>query len=319
MYDVQVETRVNDGKKAVALQNFDYDPIARSYTLAIKSLQARTVTDTLRIDVLGPAGVVIHHEEAQVVLAAGQVLHYTVEVPAELGQPQGLRVTLDDPFEGIIETLAAAGSALYNAAKQYGTATFTVKFYADVLGLTIVEYQYNAPGPSKGFRWFPYTSASDVLWALSKWMSKTAWDVKKGRYALGQGGVEGRVNLGISLTVDQGKCPDPNAIPGIEQALRDLAVGLDANLSKLKVEGSLSTPSLPLFWIVLLWGKGTAKLAGNARASGLSLNLTAQGSLDLALQVGLGLPLADYATAISELANIYRWAASSHGLISVVL
>ena len=57
----------------------------------------KVITDTLTIDVFGPGDIIIKQDVSQVVLKPGQVLRYTVEIPAELGKPTGLRLTLDDP------------------------------------------------------------------------------------------------------------------------------------------------------------------------------------------------------------------------------
>jgi hypothetical protein len=76
------------------LHDFAYDPIARRYTLAIESLQDQPITDTLRVDVLGPEGVVILHEDKQVTLEPDKVLYYTIQVPANLGRPHGLCLRL---------------------------------------------------------------------------------------------------------------------------------------------------------------------------------------------------------------------------------
>ena len=321
VYDVQVETHVSDGKKLVALQNFDYDPNARRYTLAIKSLQAQTVTDTLRVDVLGPGGVVIRHEEVPVVLKAGQVLPYTIEVPAELGQPQGLRVVLDDPLIEIIQTIVAAAQTVYDAIRSGdGYFAYSVKLYAEALGVTIVEYKASVPGTSE-FKWIGDLSAAELKWALLKWITGGAWEGSGGGYrriSLGKGGADHTLSAGVSFTVDQGKCPDPDAINGIQQSLKDLADSLNAWVGKLKIEPGkpIVTPLMPLWLFLKWWGQISPSFGGKVSAEGLSIRVTADSTLGGSFQVGFGLNTTkDFR---SDIKLIYNIAVSIKGLASII-
>ncbi len=322
-YKVSVDTIVDDGKKVASLVDFDYDPIARRYTLAVKSLQEQTITDTLRVDVLGPGEVVIQHEETQVVLEPGQVLRYNIEVPAELGRPEGLRVTLEDPLD-FVQSFGATAKTLWGAAKKYGTASLSVKFYAQAMGITIVQYVLTAPTPSggnKGWEWFPDGSSRWKLMSqVTQWLFKSGWDLDNLRFEFGGAGVNGAVDIGLKFEVDKGKCPDPDAIPQVEEALFDLATNINEHLSELNNKATnpdIVTPMLPVFWIIMIWGKGSAHLTGSAGSSGLTLNLTAKAQMDLSMRVGVGIP-ANWAGSVQSLQAIYILISGIQGIVGLV-
>lgn len=130
-YLVQVNRPATENPPQIALSYLDYDPIARRYTVALQSLQSHTVTETFQVEVYGPANAdtgnppVIWSQSSQVVLQPGQVSEQKIETPVERGQPQGMRVTLDDA------QAAAPDRQMSISLQRIDTSTDTV-FLTDI-------------------------------------------------------------------------------------------------------------------------------------------------------------------------------------------
>lgn len=116
-YNLAVDVVTDDGKKRVRMDGFTWDPIARRYDVVIDSLMDEPVEDKLTVQVFGPGNVLIHEETVPILLEPDQPLHHSVTVPAELGEPQSLRIVVHDP--AVVEWLVEKGqdliSAIFNA------------------------------------------------------------------------------------------------------------------------------------------------------------------------------------------------------------
>ncbi|CAG0936468.1 hypothetical protein TFLX_05343 [Thermoflexales bacterium] len=322
-YAIEVETHVTDGKKAVALKDFDYDPLARRYTIAIKSLQAQPISDVLRIDVLGPGGAILRHQDLPIVLEPDRVFEYTVEVPAELGQPEGLRVTLDDPLIEDIKSIIAAVQRLYSILSTKGKAEWKlngfIRAYIELLTVKLVEVKYDFP---------PYDHwpevKSDFLeellsdpWSLLLRLGAGAldgvqlfrinwWEVLKALWRrqltldqlldkiiaalsvdLGGAGLDVGVEAGFKVTVDVSKCPDPEALENLKQRLSDLALRLKQHMEVLD-------KFFPIGNTVQLYPPLGLKLAGvqlningDVDFTPWTMTMVGQGSVGFTARVGL--------------------------------
>lgn len=112
-YDLAVEVVADDGKKRVRLDGFTWDPIARRYDIVIDSLMDEPVEDKLTVQVFGPGNIMIYEETVPIWLDPEQPLLHSVSVPAELGEPQSLRIVVHDP--AIVDWLVEKGQALISA------------------------------------------------------------------------------------------------------------------------------------------------------------------------------------------------------------
>ncbi len=322
-YQVDIEKIVDDGLKEVVLQNFEYDPLNQQYTIAIKSKHTEVITDMLRIDVMGPGGIVILHEDSQVVLRPDDTILYTIDVPAELGRPQGLRVTLDDP---LIEDITAAASALkqlYNAASVEGSATAYVQAYLELLGIPLVEAQMNLPGMDLQIE----TPLIDQLLAdpwgtlirlvdgflgginfLRVGWGRLVWNIITGQYSnleweellgevdklvnvlsieLGAAGVAIGEEVSVKFTVDDGACPDPDARAQIEQQLERLAIQLNSQFSQQLVNTGINLSRnvrVPIFGPVAFRGLRLQIRASGEIKKDAGLSLKLEGKGDIGLQ-----------------------------------
>ncbi|MCB0202120.1 MAG: hypothetical protein KDI03_18790, partial [Anaerolineae bacterium] len=166
VYDVRVNTVVDDQKKIAVLDGFDFDPISRRYTVAVKSLHEKVITDTLTIDVFGPGDIIIKQDVSQVVLKPGQVLRYTVEIPAELGKPTGLRLTLDDPLIEDFQAVEAAIRNLYSTVSTKGEFNGFLRLYADIFGVELIRYTFRFPPGSSEFEFEFFDELMNDPWEL---------------------------------------------------------------------------------------------------------------------------------------------------------
>lgn len=316
LYDIQVETFVDDGKKAVILQNFDYDPITRRYTLAIKSLHNEVITDTLRVDVLGPNEIVIKQEVAGIVLKPGQTIYYTVEVPAELGKPEGLHVTIDDPLIEKFKALEAAVKTLYGAVSTKGTFNSFFRLYAEIFNVDLIEYTYRYPPGSSHFSFEFFEELQrdpwELLvrlgggaldgfrfnfWSLIFFPFKDEKDLDKlldelFRFEIGGIGIDWGKEIGFTATADFGKCPEDADIQQLEQRLAEIADRLDRLVADRVDFSSPSVYKIPLHAIVAINLRLRLRLGGHVSAEGLTLRATGQGSIGatgrLAIALGFG-------------------------------
>jgi hypothetical protein len=280
-YDIQVESLVDDGKKTITLQNFDYDPISRRYTLAIRSLLDEAVTDTLRVDVLGPGDVVLMHQERQVVLVPGQALLYEIEVPTELGEPQGLRVALDDPITQILNALQSVGSTLKN--KLGDALSVNTKFYAVVMGFKFAEYQ---------------CVGNDCQWADTKFDMETILKeiykdmLSSGDFVVGMAGFDFSVDFTAPFEVSQGPCPTEEGLEEAKNRVSQVATDINNLLDDAKPNlGSIKTPKMPLAWMLLIWFEITPFFRGTCStlSDGLGVNLGVQAGYSAQGKIGFGL------------------------------
>lgn len=296
VYEITVETLVDDGNKIVSLADFDYDPIARRYTLAIRSLHDETITDTLRVDVLGPGGVVIKHEDAQVVLEPGQVLHYSIEVPAELGQPEGLRVALDDPLLDYIRCLVRVGTTIVSAVSGRGSVTFVVRISATVLGYTLLDYtRVYPPGTWEG-NFLPPPNVGKILKKLVAGLLSCG--------SLGSVEVDFSLNFTANFTVNPGPCPTAEGQARIEEILELLADDLDAMLDELdKLNPTFDVVKVRIWWILAVWISGSFGARGAARASGLTLSI--DGGLHVGYSGHIGIKILLWSSKFGKAMRLY--------------
>ncbi|MEZ4768958.1 MAG: hypothetical protein R2844_11100 [Caldilineales bacterium] len=117
VYSTTVETVVDDGKKLVTLDAFSYDPIARTYDIKIESLMDQAVDDKLTVQVYGPNHVVIYEETVPIWLDPAQPFHYQFSLPADRGEPYGLRIHVHDPldFDWALQLISDSVTTVYNA------------------------------------------------------------------------------------------------------------------------------------------------------------------------------------------------------------
>ena len=120
----------------------------------------------MTIDVFGPGDIVIKQDVSQVVLKPGQVLRYTVEVPAELGKPTGLRLTLDDPLIEDFQAVEAAIRNLYSTVSTKGEFNGFLRLYADIFGVELIRYTFRFPPGSHEFSFELYDELMSDPWEL---------------------------------------------------------------------------------------------------------------------------------------------------------
>ena len=303
VYDVQVKTLVDDQKKVAVLDGFDFDPIARRYTLAIKSLHDAVITDTLTIDVFGPGDIVIKQDVSQVVLKPGQVLRYTVEVPAELGKPTGLRLTLDDPLIEDFQAVEAAIRNLYSAVSTKGEFNGFLRLYADIFGVELIRYTFRFPPGSHEFSFELYDELMSDPWELLVRLGGgalagsninifgTIWNFFRGEQDLdklldnlftidvGGLGVDLGVELGFSATADFGKCPEDTDVQDLKNRLQEIARRLDRVVADQVDFSSPSLYKIPLHAIVAVQLRIRLRLGGAVTANDLTMTATGQGSI----------------------------------------
>ncbi|MBN1814131.1 MAG: hypothetical protein JXA14_19995, partial [Anaerolineae bacterium] len=292
VYEITIETLVDDGKKQVALHDFEYDPIARRYTLAIRLLQDTPVSDTLRVEILGPGGVVIQHEDAEVRLHPDRIFYYSIEVPAELGQPYGIRVTLDDPLQAAIEGITAVLKQVH------------LKFDASisvVFGLSILSYEFltlqidclkgrfacEVNKDASGFQ-------DPELEAIIAQIVKDA--IHSQVISVGAGSASLGLDVGLKQTLDLGPCATEEQIKQGERLLAIFAADMNLLYEDLSynlledIDKVLSDP-LPTPWPPLMWWMGiSAGISGAVNADGLTLFLGASISMGFGGDVGFGIP-----------------------------
>jgi len=292
VYEISIETLIDDGKKQVALHDFEYDPIARRYTLAIRLLQDTPVSDTLRVDVLGPGGVVIQHEDAEVRLYPDRVFYYSIEVPAELGQPYGLRVTLDDPLQAAIEGITAV---LKRAHLKFDT-TISVMF-----GLSILSYEFltlqieclegkfacEVNKDASGFQ-------DPVLEAIIAQIVKDA--VHSQVISVGAASAGFGLDLGLTQTLNLGPCATEEQIKKGEMLLAIFAADMNLLYEELNynlvedINDVISEP-VPTPWPPLMWWLGIfAGMSGSVSTDGLTLFLGVNIAIKVRGDVGFGIP-----------------------------
>jgi hypothetical protein len=304
VYNVSMDILVDDGLKKVSLAGFDYDPMLRRYTIAIESLQDRVVTDTLRVDVYGPGGVVIHHIDAQVVLKPDELLIYEIDVPAELGKPTGLRVLLDDPIDAIINAISAAGQSLADLVRHHGNFQLTFSFFVDALGVKILEIKMVMTIPPGTIEvsdpldwWFPDGSdAWTLLDKIKDWALNGAWDWDNMILDIGGATWEMKLSLGLSFTVDDGACPDEESRDDMARALSNLANIINVGFEGLKDDTAPNDPSnengitVPLFWFLQLFARlPDPAFTGVANADGLTLRISVDFNVSIALRLAVDL------------------------------
>lgn len=317
-YNVKVETHVDDGKKIVTLSNFNYDPVVQHYEFAIQSLHEEDITDTLTIDVMGPGGIVILHKEAPVVLRAGQTLFYTVEVPAELGKPQGIRLHLADPLIEDFQAIADAFQRVYEIFSVKGFARLFLRVFAEVFRQRLIEIKFTQGQPVEIKTDFldelmrdPWTAlirlAEGALGSVSlfriSWRdiydlvvngNMEALDKILGVLSIDIGGlgVEGGAEVGVTLSADTGDCPDDADRQALEQKLKDIAYRLNAQLAGDAINTTFPFrgtrvpiyPPLALTGLVL-----RLRIGGEIDAQGLSVTLSGFASLGAESRLGIAL------------------------------
>lgn len=121
VYTVTTQVLTDDGAKYAILSDFHYDPLANSFSVEVHSKLDRPIHDRMTVDVYGPNGVVIYTEEVPVYLDPQQPFRHQVQVPSDVGQPQGVRVLVHDPFEISFTVLLVP---LFFAIEQATSAVF---------------------------------------------------------------------------------------------------------------------------------------------------------------------------------------------------
>ncbi|HSN76476.1 MAG TPA: hypothetical protein VL334_15475, partial [Anaerolineae bacterium] len=129
-YTLDVQVNADDGKKRAYLDGFSWDPLSRSYDIVIESLMDAPVEDKLTVQVYGPGNVVIHEETVPILLDPARPLRHTVAVPADLGEPQGLRIVVHDPLD---MTVSSESSGFVWFAEKIETAVDTSFSYLQSL------------------------------------------------------------------------------------------------------------------------------------------------------------------------------------------
>ncbi len=317
-YNVEVETHVDDGKKIVTLSDFNYDPITQHYELAIKSLHEDVITDTLTVDVMGPGGVVILHEVTPVVLRPDEILHHTIEVPAELGKPQGIRVHLADPLIEDFRAIADAFQRVYEIFSVKGFARLYLRLFAEVFRQRLIEIKFAQGQPVEVKTDFldelmrdPWTAlirlAEGALGSVSlfriSW--RDIWDlVVNGNMEavdkllgvlsidLGGLGVEGGGEVGLTLSADTGDCPNDADRQALEQKLKDIAYRLNAQVAGDAVNATFPFRStrIPIYPPLALTGLVLRlRIGAEIDAQGLSMTISGFASLGAESRLGIAL------------------------------
>ncbi len=317
IYDVQVDNQTADGEIRVALQNLDYDPIARRYTLALQSQLPETVTETLHVEVMGPANVPIWSQESQVVLRPGELSPQTIEVPAERGQPYGMTVTVGGQSTALVEKLMVVSMQKLPAsptAEAIGTETelriltgniaiqarsvnydtsfqfkASMKLYLKILEVDVVAWGYELPPDAwqkipKQIAW-----SSLIVQMLDSILYQIWRDAK---VALATGGLLITVGVEGQKTLDI-KCQDNLAQELLEQSIAGLAAQLNnlaENFPLAESEGSqpkaIKLGPVPAPFALMWWVEGSAGVRMTFAADGATLSVGGQMFADVGINIG---------------------------------
>ncbi len=318
IYDVQVDNQTADGEIQVALQNLDYDPIARSYTLALQSQLAETVTETLHVEVMGPANVPIWSQESQVVLRPGELSPQTIEVPAERGQPFGMKVTLGGQYAANMDSLMAVSMqqvAVMPAAIGLGTEAelrnwmgslaivarnlayyplervkVSMKLYLKIFEVDVVAWGYEAP-PDEWHRIPKDIEWKSLLLQVLDGAIYQSW--RDAKIALATGGILVSMTMDGQFTVGQ-KCADKTAQQVMEASLSAFVAQLNnlAETFPLADKGGGTEPKsirfgpIPAFFFLMWWADGSAGIRLTFGAEGMTVSAGGQIFGDVGVNIG---------------------------------
>ncbi len=312
IYEIELNTFVDDGKKKITLAGFDYDPIARHYTIAVELLGSEPITDMLRVDVLGPGNVVLKHEDLPVALYPDRLFYYTIEVPAELGQPQGLNITLDDPLDVIFKATLGQVRAPELAWRVRYLVSFTI------LTDTFYELSYTQP-PGIWHGEFTEFDLEQVLEDLLK-------DASELKFQFGAAGWGTDIRISASKSFD-----DPCMTEAQRQVLReqlaqyadnmneffdkfsvDLIEKLMGEIARKTLDTPIPTPWPPIVW----WLDVTVGFAGGAEAENLNLIYYTQFESGVEGAIGFNLDI-DF-NAFALLWDLYHALKAYRGLVGTL-
>ncbi|MDX1686529.1 MAG: hypothetical protein R3248_00965 [Candidatus Promineifilaceae bacterium] len=191
-----------------------------------------------------------------------------------------------------------------------GTVNYTFRCYAEVLSYTILQMELSYPPEEYDLQWFPDRSRASIIATISWHLFSNGWDLENATLSLGQLGMAASLEASIALDLDLGRCPSPEVIEAAEEFLSRTATRINQKITRFNKtnEPIGPTPKLPLFWVVLLWGDGSYTLQGQAQAQGLTISLTGTGSVDAALNVGLGVPIPNLIRILESLHQLYEMA-----------
>lgn len=274
----------------------------------------------MRIDVFGPGQTVIMHEDHTVVIHPDEPFYYEIEVPAYLGEPEGLRVGLDDPILEDLQTIISAARTLASTAKFEITKLY-VRAYADILRQNLFEAKYDFSSGEFEFKtpfWDNITNhpwrtlvemaeaaGEDITLFKIRWGS-LAWDVFTGKF-FNRGKDEliellqqilnglsirlGGLTIGVgaevkaSLTADPTMhCPDPEDIEKAKQNLQRLALLLNS-----EVAGEAFSISTRPKWRIPIAGWVAISVGSFGAAGGTSFDYKAPFTIELSGYVELTL------------------------------
>ncbi|MBI5877269.1 MAG: hypothetical protein HZB53_06445 [Chloroflexi bacterium] len=346
VYRVESDPAALNSDTRVTLDDFDYDPIARRYALAFRSRAAQTVSHNLLIEVLGADDAVIQQQTIPVALPPGNVSKQSIQVPAELGRPHGLRVSAigGAPATGPLLTARLAGSdhivslapasgggesfALETNARQVVArahplesavqkkksdpafslfAQFQLKFALNLLEVEIGTLAYTyEPGDWEG----NLTPWRVVVEQLVKGLIGSWWSDSK--LVLASGSLNAAFDFGGMYTAKAGTCTDEADEQAwenrVNERMKALADDIDGRLADLGGEEGeeIDTPPTPVS-LIFVWASGAFRQRTKADAGNLSISISSRFEFELAINAGWKIPIGGTLEAMGKFYKILGW------------
>ena len=325
-HDIEVKAASGDGKKTAWVESIDHTPLRSRYTIAIRSFEPRAYTDTLRVDVFGPANIVLMHRDEQVELRPDRLTHYTFDVPTELGAPKGLRITLDDPtIQDIVDTIR---ETLVSTSPQI-TLSGSIRLFAQVIGIVLFECAWKIPDDKGECEFLPNGGSTlGLVWDIAAYLAQEGFQLDeenplRSRLKLGTGGVGADAAIGVSINVPT-VCYDPVSLKALEDSLsaasRDANAVLNAINEKIKAVKPSKLPDVPLFWIISVWGEFSFGLSISTEAEGTRFKVDVGVFLSIVAVIGIALPL--QAFQLEDIDKIYKMlthVSALHGALMTII
>lgn len=313
------------GKVLVSLPDFNYDPIARSYTIGLRSVASETLTRTVQVDFLGAGDAVIFQQTALARLQPEQAWQQTLNVPAELGKPQGLDIHLLSP-QGSVETTQVSIQSqslrqavtddaspsivsirvwgqkivaisntirMYNRNFELGLEThFQYKFFLNVFEVEWITMSFDEPPGTWGA--MSYKSLGALVQEIGESLFWNMWRDRKIVY--GSGGVNVFVGYRGTFTIKD-DCPKDGTKAILADRLQKFADNINLQMEILrnqfpKKDADIKSLPYPILPLLFLWFEGNINFDVNvdAEAENLTLILNSGGNINISANLGIQIP-----------------------------
>lgn len=336
-YQLSVGAAAEANNLAVSLDSFDYDLVAHRYDLSLRSLATSERRERVNIEVLGVGGIVIHSQSAELSLNPNQTTAYSVEVPAEVGKPKGIRMVLATNGKAkqtlltaeltAEERVAGALAPQMTSGDPYVLMTVSRNVEAQMVRAGLAKRTYNA-----GFSVVAQVQLKLFINVLEVEVATITWTYPVGIWGgeepdwirIGQQAVEGflgswwtdaklviasggfnvAADIGVRLTVHDENCPDGDWETRVGLRLKLIADSIDSRLQDAMGENDgsfpIGSPPVPIVWLLMIWAEGVLRVRSAADAEGLSLQFTFKLEVEVSVNFGIDVsPLDIVATAKS--------------------